>query len=228
MNRLFEKIYCSGKSACQRRARNSRTLMYAQVSARDVSARFPHRSDFLRILQCTFLFGLVTVSAAHAVEAPKKFDNNQPIEITSDSLEVLQEQNRATFVGHVVAIQGDMRLKSDKMIVHYHKAAEGEAKAASGGQGSIEKIEVEGNVFLTSPEETAKGDTGLYEVTGRTLTLDNHVVLTRGQNVLKGDHLVYNLDTGKSVITSANGQTQSTDGKKQRVRALFVPEKDKK
>ena len=33
----------------------------------------------------------------------------------------MQQDNMAIFTGHVVAIQGQMRLKSDKMTVYYHK-----------------------------------------------------------------------------------------------------------
>ena len=38
-----------------------------------------------------------------------KHNNKAPIEVTSDSLEVMQEQNKAAFTGHVVAIQGTVR-----------------------------------------------------------------------------------------------------------------------
>jgi len=162
-----------------------------------------------------------------------KHDNHAPIEVTSDELEVMQELNQAIFTGHVVAIQGEVRLKADKMTVHYDKK-EGDAKAKakpakkSGSKdpstSAIKKIDTDGNVFLSTPEETASGDDGIYDVEHQQIFLNNHVILTRGQNVLKGDHLVYNFDTGKSKLTT-DGGTQSDGKPKERVRALFVPDK---
>ena len=51
----------------------------------------------------------------------KKRDNHTPIEVTADTLEVEQEDSKAIFSGHVVAIQGDLRLTAEKMTVYYAK-----------------------------------------------------------------------------------------------------------
>lgn len=155
-------------------------------------------------------------------------DNHTPIEVTSNTLEVVQEQNRAVFSGHVVAIQGNVRLKADTMTIDYARkeAGSGESKARTEpanpvGNGAIRKINAEGNVFLSTPEETASGAQAVYDVDGQEIHLNNHVVLTRGQNTLKGEHLIYNFATGKSRITGGD-QGSKNNG---RVRALFVPDK---
>ena len=185
-----------------------------------------------RLLNVFIAVSFAFSASAYAADAGR-FKTNQPIEINSDSLEVLQEESRAIFVGNVVAVQGDVRLKSDKMTVHYTQSKDKAAtapkdKGAAEGKSSIERIEVEGNVFLTTPEETASGATGLYEVTDKIIHLNDKVVLTRGKNVLKGDHLVYNMNTGKSVISSGSTATAAGAGKKERVRALFIPGEEKK
>lgn len=173
-----------------------------------------------------FFFSLFLVTLAGAgAQAADRFNTNQPIEINADSLEVYQEESRAIFIGNVVAVQGEVRLKADKMTVHYSQAKEGKS---AGEKSAIERLEVVGNVFLSTPEETASGASGLYDVAGREIRLKEKVVLTRGKNVLKGDHLVYNLNTGKSVIDSSGAAVDSVTGKKQRVRALFVPGEEKK
>lgn len=160
-----------------------------------------------------------------------KFDNKQPIEITSDSLEVHQEENTATFIGNVVAIQGDVRLKSDRMVVYYtgkdeKKAEPKTPKTQDAAQKqSIKKIDVEGNVLLTTPEETASGARGDYDVINQEIHLNEDVLLTRGQNTLKGSHLTYNFDKGQSVITGGPVATGGASTGRERVRALFVPEK---
>ena len=151
-----------------------------------------------------------------------KHDNKQPIEITSDQLEVLQKDNKAIFSGHVVAVQGDVNLKAEKMVVYYKQS---ESAAKTGGEkNAIQKIDVDGGVFLSTPEETASGDNGIYDVEGQKIFLNTNVVLTREKNVLKGDKLVYDFATGKSTL-NAGGATST--GGKQRVKAVFVPSDEK-
>lgn len=162
-----------------------------------------------------------------------------PIEITSDALEVLQQENKAIFSGHVIATQGDVKMKSEKMTVFYKSSDTGKPAAAKNKnlkeekkspsapseKNSIEKIIVEKNVFLSTPEETASGSSGLYDVVNNKIFLNNNVVLTRDKNVLKGNNLVYDFATGKSVLTSQN---EVSGQPKQRVKALFVPNSDEK
>jgi lipopolysaccharide export system protein LptA len=172
----------------------------------------------------------------------KKHNQHAPIEITADKLEVFQAENKAIFTGHVVAIQAEQRLKGDQMIVYYKTEAEKdqaknkkaspektEEKADDAGgnplnAGSVKKIDVKGNVFLSTPEESASGDFGNYDVDAQLIHLNDHVVLTRGKNVLKGDKLVYNFETGKSVVSSNAPKAGGDKSKSERVRALFVPE----
>jgi lipopolysaccharide export system protein LptA len=151
----------------------------------------------------------------------EQHDTSLPIEITADSLEVVQDRKIATFSGNVDAVQGDLVLTADRLRVHYGE----EADAAPGppGMGSIRRIEAEGNVFLSSPRETAQGDTGVYDVAANQLTMDGAVVLTQGENVIRGQRLEVDLVSGRSRMFAA---VPSTEGGKapQRVRALFTPE----
>lgn len=161
------------------------------------------------------------LSEARADFAGKQ-DAGLPIEINADSFDVFQQENRAVFTGHVVAVQGKMNLKSDRMTVFYRSGAQ-----SKGGASGISRINVDGNVLLASPADTASGDKGVYNVDTKIITLDGDVVLTQGKNVLKGQALVYNLATGKSELkggtqaTAAPGDTKPV--KPGRVRALFVP-----
>jgi lipopolysaccharide export system protein LptA len=167
------------------------------------------------------LGGVAAGAGALAQGLPQ--NNDQPIEITADSLEVLQEQKIATFAGNVDAVQGDMVLSADRLRVYY---GGDDANAASGpaGTGSIRRIEAQGNVLLSSPRETAQGDAGVYDVASSQVTLEGGVVLTRGDNVIRGQRLETDLASGRSRVFAA---VPSTEGgtPPQRVRALFTPEK---
>ncbi|MBE7636131.1 lipopolysaccharide transport periplasmic protein LptA [Sneathiella sp. P13V-1] len=167
----------------------------------------------------TALFVLVLAGGAMAQSAALKgFDTDQPIEILADSLEVQQQQQTATFAGNVQVLQGEIRLKAQKLIVHY---ADSNAKTASGEEApQIRKIDAIGDVFLSSPRETAKGNQGIYDVINKQIQLNGAVVLTQGQNVLRGEQMVLDLVSGRSRIVGTG--TGNTGG---RVRGIFVPQK---
>jgi lipopolysaccharide export system protein LptA len=149
-------------------------------------------------------------------------DSNLPIEITADSLEVMQKENIATFTGNVDAVQGDTVLSADKLRVHYKNDQQGGSTSPASG-GAIQRIEAEGHVFLSSPRETAQGNVGVYDVAGNQLTMQGAVVLTRDDNVIRGERLEIDLVSGRSRVLAA---VPSSEGGKapQRVRAIFVPQ----
>lgn len=143
-------------------------------------------------------------------------DSTQPIEIVADKLTVEQAAGRAIFLGNVVAEQGEMLLQSDELIVYYVMGDE-----TTTSTQSIRRIEVEGNVTITSAEETAVGDRGFYDVLGERIELAGNVVLTRESNVISGDLL--EIDVAQQLATMTAGADQPES---QRVRALFQPAQD--
>lgn len=143
-------------------------------------------------------------------------DTKQPIAISSDTLEVKQDEEIAIFSGNVDAVQGEMRLRSQSLEVYY---------ATEDGDGtvtpnSIKRMKALGRVFLSSPEETAEGDWADYDLTAAMLTLHDNVLLTRGKNVLCGQKLDMDLDSGRSVLIGACGDSPASGG---RVQGLFFP-----
>jgi lipopolysaccharide export system protein LptA len=149
-------------------------------------------------------------------------DTSLPIEITADRLEVVQPDRVATFTGNVDAIQGDLVLRADELRVHY---SGGEQAGSAEQAGAIRRIEASGNVFLSSPRETAEGDAGVYDVASNSVTLDGEVVLTRGENVIRGRHLEIDLVSGRArVVGAATAAEGAAPG--ERVRAIFTPSED--
>jgi len=141
-----------------------------------------------------------------------------PIEINADRLEVQQDRQLAIFRGNVEAAQGEMRLRADRLTVHYLAARSGQSRGGPADPGgAVSRIEAEGNVFVSSPQETAQGAAGIYDVLRKEIVLTGQVVLTRGDNVIRGDRLVLNLASGQSRVEGGG-----TGG---RVRGLFLPPK---
>ena len=162
------------------------------------------RLAVVSLVVAAVLTGGGEVAAQQPIET-SAHDTSLPIQITADSMEVEQEAQRVTFVGAVDVIQGEMRLKADELVVHYR-----DREAAE--QNQIYRIDVAGNVRLATPKESATGDTGFYDVDAGVIELHGHVVLTSGENVIRGDQARMNLETGQSEVTGG------------RVEGIFYPE----
>lgn len=157
-------------------------------------------------------------------------NNNEPIDISSDTLEVQQDKQLAIFRGKVDVIQGDTRLRSDELFVYYKdRAAQqpagaqpqrqpaprpAQAPAAGADSSTISKIEAKGNVFVSTPKERAQGDFGVYDVDKKTVTLTGNVLLTSDGSTLRCARAVMYQETGRSTCDPAAGQ---------RVRGVIIP-----
>lgn len=159
------------------------------------------------------LFTLCLIPALASAQSAK-LSKDQPIEIVADKLEVIEPKQQAIFSGNVLAEQGDIDLKSQRMVVHYSN----KNQSTSDAQG-IKRIEATGNVFFIAPTETARGDAAVYDVSSNTIMLSGNVVLTRGENVIRGSSLTYDIAKGRSVVSNSSA-TGASGG---RVRSLFVP-----
>jgi lipopolysaccharide export system protein LptA len=144
-------------------------------------------------------------------------NSDQPIKITSNSLEVRDKNHFATFLGNVIAVQGDSTLKCKKLVVFYEDSS-GPAAPPKAGQTSssnqqIKKLEAKGGVVVTQKDQTATGEEGVFEMKTNTAVLTGNVVVTQGDNVIRGDKLIIDMTTGVSRVESHKG----------RVDALFKP-----
>ena len=87
------------------------------------------------------------------------------------------------------------------------------AQPGPGGNSSIKRLEARGGVIVTQKDQTATGETGIFDMKTNTITLAGKVTVTQGQNVLRGDRLVVDMTTGAARVEFGGG----------RVEGLFVP-----
>ena len=152
-------------------------------------------------------------------------NRDQPVHIEAASLEVRDKQKEATFSGDVRVKQGDTGMRCKALVVFYEQGNEGADKSKTmqaaapgpGGEQRIKRLEARGGVVVTQKDQTATGELGIFDMKSNTVTLTgNPVVMTQGQNVLRGDRLVVDLTSGVSrVELGKNGQG--------RVQGLFQP-----
>ena len=166
-------------------------------------------------------------------------NRDEPVNIESNTLEVRDKDKVATFSGDVRVKQGDTAMRSQKLVVFYEQegqggdnggakeATKGAAKGATGkpmqaatpgpnGSQKIKRLEARGDVVVTQKDQTATGETGIFDMPTNTVTLTGNVVMTQGKNVLRGDKLIVDLTSGVSRVESGkNGRG--------RVQGLFLP-----
>lgn len=145
-----------------------------------------------------------------------KLYGDQPIEIESDQLEVRESDNVAIFTGNVSVVQGPTLMRSGKMTVFY--ASEG--GSATTGSADIDRLEVEGKVYVRSETQVATGDRGSFDMKSETLVLTGkEVVLSEGENVVVGCKLTVQMATGRAQLDGCGGEAAGGG----RVRMLLKP-----
>jgi len=184
-------------------------------------------------LPTALLAGLLLTIAANAQPAQQsggamqgfQMNRDQPVKIESNTLEVRDKSQQATFMGSVKLTQGETILQCQTLVIFYEdnatpagpkKGAPATAQKSGGGLGGqqIKRAEAKGDVRVTQKDQTARGDSGVFDVKSNSVTLIGNVVLTQGTNVVRGDRMFVDLNTGISRVES---------DKAKRVESLFNP-----
>ncbi len=167
-----------------------------------------YRFSFLIIFYIVFITILSTPSSVFAEDAP--------IHIEANRMTSTEKSNSVVFTGDVDAKQGDVRIRSDKMTVHYtpkKKSKKGQ-KAAS---QQVEKLICIGNVEITRAEWLGTSKKMVYLSRERQVILTDNAKAWQGQNMVSGDKIIYYLDEGRSEVVGGRPATtvgETTDGKK--------------
>jgi lipopolysaccharide export system protein LptA len=128
-------------------------------------------------------------------------NSKEPINIEADGLEVFDKEGKAVYTGNVIVTQGETVMKAKKMLIFYVRSEESQAAPADGDAGAaIKRVEAEGDVIILEKDQIATGEKGIYEATTDMMTMTGNVALSKGQNVTKGQKLVYNLGTGVATV----------------------------
>ena len=157
------------------------------------------------LLLVSLFISCCCVPTVLADEETSGLDRNQPIEITAQQLEVLQQQRQSIFTGDVVAKQGDMTLYAEKLIVVFQK-----------DQDQVERMDAIGGVRVIQLDRIATAKKAIFHQMEETLVLVGNAEVTQGKNIISGDEITLYLKENRTLIKSSE---------KKRVKALIVPEK---
>jgi lipopolysaccharide export system protein LptA len=136
-------------------------------------------------------------------------NRDQPVHIEAATLEVRDKERMATFSGNVLVVQGDTKLRCKVLVVHYDNNQPRAMKAATpgaGGSQQISRLEAKGGVVVTQQDQTATGDSGLFDMKANTITLLGNVTVSQGGNVVRGERLVVDMTTGVSTVDAGNSK----------------------
>jgi lipopolysaccharide export system protein LptA len=174
------------------------------------------------------LVGLAVLIPSAQAQIATGPNNNGPIDVTADKLEMVDADHLAIWRGNVEAVQNGSRLVADTVNVYFSGKSAAPAKpvakpaagsSASVGQdwGAVQRLVAEGHVFFVSQDQTARGEHAVYELEPDTITMTGNVVLVQGDNVVKGDKVVIQVKNGHAdVISNVTGRN-----KPERVRGVF-------
>ncbi len=117
-------------------------------------------------------------------------DRNLPVEVTSDNLNVNQNDNTAVFTGNVVIAQGAMRLAAPRVLVVY-----------LADQSGIESLEASGGVTLVSGEDAAEATRADYNISTGMIELQGDVLLVQGANAITGETMLVDTSAGTAQVS---------------------------
>ena len=120
-----------------------------------------------------------------------------PVDIIADEMQWNDNNKIAYAIGNAVATQGEKKISADKLIVHLDEEED---------NNEIILIEAEGNVIFNNEKEVATGKIAKYDFIKNNIIIENTVTLKKDDNIMQGELLIMDLNTGVSQISS-NGDS---------------------
>lgn len=153
------------------------------------------RSGTARMVIATpiVVVALLTSVQQIGAQAFSGHDSNAPIDFAADRIEMQDKQNRVILNGNVDIKQTDLRLRAARTIIDL----------ANAEQLKVNRITASGSVTVNRNDETATGDTAIYDFNKRIITMVGNATLKRGTgDTLRGGRFVIDLNSG---VSSASG-----------------------
>jgi len=125
--------------------------------------------------------------------------SRSPIEITSDMVEGDQKQNRVTFKGNVVAKQEGATLYANAIVIRYDMEMK-----------RMKEIVATGNVRIIQEDRRATGQKVTFYHDENKIVLEGEAVIREGENVVRGERVVYLIDEERSYVEGGKGGRVTT------------------
>ena len=130
--------------------------------------------------------------------------NAEQIKIISDKLEIIRSENISIFSGNVYAIEGNLEIWSEKLIVTSNK-----------DESEVKEINADGDVKIVREELSINGDKARYDPIQNKLFVFGRVEVLQNQSIILCDKIIVDLENSSSIMSS---------GSNKRVEALIINE----
>lgn len=157
-------------------------------------------AGFAALFALAFLDVIVLPTQAETVKTPelsKSTRKKQPVDIESNSMEILEKENKAIFTGKVVAKRGNVTLNSDKLVVDFVK--EKDDKGAN--KTTVTFLHATGSVLIITKTQRITGQWARMDVKADKAVVGGNVMVKQGSTIIKGKKLKVNLKTDHSEMT---------------------------
>ncbi len=146
---------------------------------------------------------LASAAPAFAAAGAAEKNDGQPITIRSNELQADTKGRTATFIGKVVAKQGEITIFADRLVVRYAEKG-----------GDLEKVEASGNVRIVQKNRIGTARYGVYQTREGKITLSGSPKVVQGKDMITGKEITYFVNEERSVVTG---------GPEDRVEAVIYP-----
>ena len=130
--------------------------------------------------------------------------NAKQIKIVSDRLEIIRAENISIFSGNVYAMEENLEIWSEKLIV-----------TSSKDENEIKEINAHGNVKILREELSINGDKAQYDPIKNKLLVFGKVEVLQNQSTILCDKIIVDLENSSSIMSSDSNK---------RVEALIINE----
>ncbi len=153
-------------------------------------------------LMCTAAMSLLAPMTAHAQFA---FGGDGPIDVDADKIEY--KGKLTVLTGQVQVVQAGTRILADQMKLY-------RSRLANGQLGDVTRIEADGNFYYIAPEQTVRGERGVYLQKENKITVTGNVILGDDTgNVGTTEKFVYDLETKNAVLEGTCKGRACTSGR---------------
>lgn len=179
------------------------------------------RAMMLRIATIA-VFAASVVAAAAPVHAAGRSGGilpgataKDPLNIDAGKLDFFDKEQKLVYSGSVIVTNGPSTLKASRITIFLESKGVAPAAGATSND-RVRHIDADGPVTLVSRDQIGTGDRASYDKAENKVYLTGNVTLTQGENVVKGERLVYDVTT--AIATVQGGGAQGG-----RVRSTFTP-----
>lgn len=138
-----------------------------------------------------------TAQSVNTAALSKSTKKKQPVDIESNSMEIIDAKNKAIFTGKVVAKRGKVTLHAQKLVADFVKTKQKDGT----NKTTVTFLNATGGVLIITATQRITGQWARMDVKADKAVVGGNVVVKQGSSIIKGKKLNVDLKTDRSVMT---------------------------